>query len=224
MHILWGVRALLRFQEERRYRADLSITQSRERKTLKQEPVLRFLVGVDCGSEEHVVHILDHTGRHIDEFRIGHSGSHQTDLLDRLRRICGDPMQVGVALEAPRGALVEYLLEQGFMVYAINPKQLDRFRDRYSPSGAKDDSRDARVLASALGSDRDSFRSLEVEDRQTIELRDLSRLDESLKQDSRRACNQLWEQLHRYYPQMLQLCPAADEPWIWAFAEEGSAT
>jgi hypothetical protein len=39
------------------------------------------------------------------------------------------------------------LVERGFQVYAINPKQLDRFRDRYSMSGAKDDRRDAFVLA-----------------------------------------------------------------------------
>ena len=31
------------------------------------------------------------------------------------------------------------MVERGFQVYAINPKQLDRFRDRYSMSGAKDD-------------------------------------------------------------------------------------
>jgi transposase len=185
---------------------------------LKQD--LRFFVGVDCGSQKHVLHVLDQSGKHVDEFDIGHSGSQQAELTDRLRRICGDPAQVGVALEAPRGAVVEHLLEQRFAVYAINPKQLDRFRDRHSPAGAKDDSRDARVLASALRTDRDSFRLLEVEDPQTIELRDLSRLDESLKQDFRRACNQLWEQLHRYYPQMLALCPAVDEPWIWALVKK----
>jgi hypothetical protein len=42
------------------------------------------------------------------------------------------------------------LVERGFQVYAINPKQLDRFRDRYSMSGAKDDRRDAFVLADSL--------------------------------------------------------------------------
>ena len=32
----------------------------------------------------------------------------------------------------------------------LNPKQLDRFRDRFSPAGAKDDRRDARTLGDAL--------------------------------------------------------------------------
>jgi hypothetical protein len=42
-----------------------------------------------------------------------------------------------------------------------------------------------------------------------------SRLDDELKADLRRATNRLWEQLHRYYPQILQLSPAADDLFIW---------
>jgi hypothetical protein len=39
-------------------------------------------------------------------------------------------------------------------------KPLDRFRDRSSPAGAKDDSRDAEVLAHALRIDMPAFRKL----------------------------------------------------------------
>ena len=38
-------------------------------------------------------------------------------------------------------------MERGFTVHSVNPKQLDRFRDRWSPVGAKDDRRDAWTLA-----------------------------------------------------------------------------
>ena len=44
---------------------------------------------------------------------------------------------VGVAIEVPRGPVVESLMERGFEVHSINPKQLDRFRDRISPSDRK---------------------------------------------------------------------------------------
>ncbi|MFO1083336.1 MAG: hypothetical protein U1E21_02130 [Reyranellaceae bacterium] len=40
-------------------------------------------------------------------------------------------------------------MERQFNIWAINPKQMDRFRDRYSPAGAKDDRRDGLVMASA---------------------------------------------------------------------------
>src|SRR5260370_6375208 len=50
-------------------------------------------------------------------------------------------------------------------------------------------------------------------------MRELSRLEENLQQESNRLSNQLWEQLHRYYPQMLALSKAADEPWLWELIE-----
>src|SRR6516225_82273 len=46
-------------------------------------------------------------------------------------------------------------------------------------------------------------------------LRELSRAEETLLEEFRRSANRLREQLHRFYPQMLQLCSAADAPWLW---------
>jgi transposase len=66
----------------------------------------------------------------------------------------GQPQRVAVAIEVPRGAIVEGLVERGFNVFAINPKQLDRFRDRHSVAGAKDDRRDAFVLADSVRTDQ----------------------------------------------------------------------
>ncbi len=45
-------------------------------------------------------------------------------------------------------------LERGFQVFALNPEPWDRFRDRQTAAGAKDDRRDAWVRAGALRTDR----------------------------------------------------------------------
>jgi len=127
----------------------------------------------------------------------------------------GQAQRVAVAIEVPRGAIVEGLLERGFHVFAINPKQLDRFRDRHSVSGAKDDRRDAFVLADSVRTDQPSFRRLQLDDPQFLRLRELSRAEETLLEDFRRSANRLRDELQRFYPQMLQLCSAADEPWQW---------
>ena len=73
--------------------------------------------------------------------------SEWTGLRGTTRCACSTAMAetVGVAIETPRGPVVESLLALGLAVHSINPKQLDRFRDRYSPAGAKDDRRDARA-------------------------------------------------------------------------------
>ena len=67
-------------------------------------------------------------------------------------------------------------MDRGLAVYSINPKQLDRFRDRFSPAGAKDDSRDARVLADALRTDLHCFRRIDPVDPAVVKLREWSRI------------------------------------------------
>ncbi len=49
------------------------------------------------------------------------------------------PQAMAIGIEPPRGVLVDTLIERGFCVFALNPKQLDRFRDRFTVAGAKDD-------------------------------------------------------------------------------------
>lgn len=61
-----------------------------------------------------------------------------------------EPETVAIAIGTSWGALVETLLDHGFAVFSINPKQVDRFRDRFTVAGAKDYTRDALVLASSL--------------------------------------------------------------------------
>jgi transposase len=126
---------------------------------------------------------------------------------------------VAVAIERPHGVLIDALLEHGFAVFSINPKQLDRFRDRFSVAGAKDDSRDALVLASSLHTDPQAFRRVEPEDPLIIQLREVSRAHRNLERDHRRLCNQLRDQLNRFFPQVLELSNAADEPWVWRLLE-----
>ncbi len=92
-----------------------------------------------------------------------------------------------------------------FRVHAINPKQLDRFRDRFSPAGAKDDSRDAEVLADALRTDPRCFRPLAPIDPTVVELREWSRIADDLRAERNRLGNRVRELLWRYYPQFLEL-------------------
>jgi transposase len=173
-------------------------------------------VGIDWGSKQHQVCVLDRDRRRMGERVVDHDGDSLARLADWLWTLsAGHPQRVAGAIEVPRGAIVEGLLERGFHLFAINPKQLDRFRDRHSVAGAKDDRRDAFVLADSVRTDQPSFRQLQLEDPQLLLLRELSRAEETLLEDFRRNANRLRDQLHRFYPQMLQLCSAADEPWLW---------
>ena len=74
----------------------------------------------------------------------------------------------------------------------------------------------AFVLATALATDRPAFRRLELEAPLIVELREWSRVEDELREEWGRLANRLREQLHRFSPQLLSLCPAADESCFWA--------
>ena len=175
-----------------------------------------WFVGIDWGSRHHQVYVLDRDRRRVGERVVDHDGASLARLADWLWTLsAGQPQRVAVAIEVPRGAIVEGLLDRGFHLFAINPKQLDRFRDRHSAAGAKDDRRDAFVLADSVRTDQPSFHQVQLGQPQLLLLRELSRAEETLLEDFRRHANRLRDQLHRFYPQMLELCSAADEPWLW---------
>jgi transposase len=176
----------------------------------------RLYVGIDWGGESHHICLLDSTGRLVQETKIKHEAVALAHLCDHLLDLAeGKAEEVAVALETSQGIIVETLLERGLAVHSINPKQLDRFRDRYSPAGAKDDRRDARVLAEALRTDRPRFRRLEAESALILEVKELTRTHDELQRELTRTANRLRDLLARFYPQVLTLSPAANETWVW---------
>ena len=139
----------------------------------------KWFAGVDWASQEHVVSLHDDTGTKVGQRKFAHGGAGLSDMIAWLLKASGGTAgEIHVAIETPHGPIVEALLERGFNVYSVNPKQLDRFRDRFTVSGAKDDSRDADVLADSLRTDMRAFRKLSIAEPTIVELREWSRIDE----------------------------------------------
>ncbi len=187
-----------------------------------------WFVGVDWASQTHRAVVLDARGRKLGERDFAHNGEGLAAMAARITGQTGAaPQAVSVAIEVPHGPVVESLLERGFRVHAINPKQLDRFRDRFSAARAKDDSRDARVLADALRTDPHCLRRLAPLDPVVVELREWSRIADDLRHDRIRLGNCVRELLWRYYPQMLELADDVAASWfleLWALVPTPAKT
>jgi transposase len=180
------------------------------------EPLFRFFVGVDWASQEHTISILDGNRKELENKAYPHTGAGLNQLANRLVELSDDrPAAVAIGIETPHGAVVETMVERGFAVFSLNPKQMDRFRDRHSVSGAKDDRRDAYVIADALATDLHKFHRVKLSEAAIVRLRQLCRNEEDVKQSQVQLGNQLRDLLNRYFPQMLSLCPGVDEPWFW---------
>jgi hypothetical protein len=175
----------------------------------------RVFAGIDWASQEHVVSLCDGQGKKIGQRRFAHGGTGLGEMIAWILKASGvEPGEIHVAIETPHGPIVEALLERGFNVYSINPKQLDRFRDRFTVAGAKDDSLDAYVLADSLRTDMRLFRKLTIAEPLIVELREWSRIDENLKVERLRLANRIWDQLWRYYPQMLEIANDLGADWV----------
>ncbi len=159
--------------------------------------------------------MLAKDGTVLGERAFPHSGEGLGQLLDWIIAIAGcDAGCIAAAIEVPHGPVVDSLFDRGLQVYSINPKQLDRFRDRFSPAGAKDDRRDARVLADAIRTDPNSLRALDALDAEIVRLREWSRMSDELTAQRTSRTNRLREQLWRYYPQFLKLKVNLAAPWV----------
>lgn len=176
----------------------------------------QFYAGVNWASESHHVVLTDGDGRKIGERVFRHGGEGLAEMAAWLTATSNavEGAQIQVAIEVPHGPVVETLIERGCQVHAVNPKQMDRFRDRFTLAGAKDDSRDAEVMASALRTDRRCFRLLAAADPVVIELREWSRMAEDLGAERNRLTNRMREQLWRYFPALLELENDLGAEWL----------
>ena len=179
-----------------------------------------WFVGIDWATVDHQVCVVDAAGGEVRQRPVAHTAVAVRAFVDWLRQHVDDLTTVAVGIETPRGALVATLMEQGLAVFAVNPKQLDRFRDRHTVAGAKDDRRDARVLADSLRTDAGAFHRVEMDDARLVQLREFVHVEAALATDVSRLTNRLRDQVHRVQPALLALCAAADAPWFWTLWEQ----
>lgn len=174
-----------------------------------------WFVGFDWGSEKHRISLFDNNGSLVGRHDSGHSATAYAELGDWLLRTTGaQPGEIAVAIETSHGPAVDALIDRGFRTFAINPKQLDRFRDRYNIAGAKDDTRDADTLGRSLRTDRAAFRELSPGNPLIVRLREATRLASELTRDRVRLTSRMREQLWRYYPQILSLADNLADAWL----------
>jgi hypothetical protein len=130
--------------------AGVVVARVQEKERQVTEETIKWFAAVDWGSAKHQVCVLDAQGGVAGEREFPHSGAGLMGLADWVQSITGEASLVAIAIEVPHGPVVDVLLDRGFIVHSINPKQLDRLRDRFSVVGAQDDRRDAQAAADGL--------------------------------------------------------------------------
>jgi transposase len=114
-----------------------------------------------------------------------------------------EPDQVLVGIETERGPWVQALLAAGYVVYAINPMQVARYRERHSTSGAKSDQADAHLLAEIVRLDRAHHRPVAGDSEIAEHIKVAARAHQMMIWSRVRQVNSLRSMLREYYPAAL---------------------
>ena len=108
-----------------------------------------------------------------------------------------------VGIETDRGPWVQALIAAGYTVYAINPLQVARYRERHATSGAKSDPGDAHVLAELVRLDRAHHRPVAGDSALAEHVKVLARTHQSMIWSRQRQTNALRSMLREFYPAAL---------------------
>ncbi len=174
---------------------------------------IQRLAGVDWATKSHAVCIIETDGSIRARFDVPNTGKSFSGLIKRLAKLGVH----AVAIERPDGPFVEAILDGGFEVYVVSPRQVKALRTRYGSAGAKSDPGDAYVLADVLRTDRHRLKPLTPDSPETKALRALTRTRKDLIEARVALVNQLRAQLELNFPGAVGLFYELDSPMSIAF-------
>jgi transposase len=165
-----------------------------------------LFVGDDWAEAHHDVEVVDEAGRVVAKRRLpegvaGLVGLHAL-VGDRLSAD-DEPEQVVVGIETDRGPWVQALIAAGYTVYAVNPAQVARYRERHGTSGAKSDPGDAHVLAELVRLDRAHHRPVAGDTAIAEHVKVVARAHQTMIWTRQRTTNTIRSMLREYYPAAL---------------------
>ena len=107
-------------------------------------------VGCDWAREAHQFVVLSSSKEELACFSVPHSAQGLAEIARRLEALEPDASQVRVAIEGHDGPLMDWLEDQGYVVFSVNPKASNAARNLVSSGGSKDDKLDAQALAQVV--------------------------------------------------------------------------
>lgn len=160
-------------------------------------------IGLDWADRTHVISLRSADSNKVERYQIKHTPEGLAEWVNSLQqRFPGQ--RVAVALEQSRGAVVHALMGYDFLVlFPVNPKTLAKYREAFSPSGAKDDPTDADLLLELVTLHRDKLRAWVPDDELTRAITLLVEYRRQLVDTQTGLSNQLTSLLKLYFPQAL---------------------
>jgi len=164
------------------------------------------VIGLDRSDAKADLHLINlHTGQHRSQ-TVDTSPEALCQWLLELRQQ-HPQARVALCLEQPAVHLVPFLEAYAWLtLYPINPLTLQKYREAFVTSRAKDDSKDAYYLAELLLSHHEQLKPWAPEDSLTRALQQLVVHRRAVVDERTALTNRLQALLKQYFPQALNLC------------------
>jgi Transposase/Transposase IS116/IS110/IS902 family len=166
-----------------------------------------LFVGDDWAEDHHDVEVQDQTGRRLIKARLPEGVGGIAGLHELIGVFAGEglsPEKVLVGIETDRGPWVAALVAAGYTVFAVNPKQVSRYRERHGMSGAKSDAGDAHVLADMVRTDAHQLRVVAGDSALVEGIKVVARAHQNLIWDRQRQLLRMRAALREYFPAALE--------------------
>jgi hypothetical protein len=182
---------------------------------LRTGELVRLFVGDDWAQDHHDVEVMSEQGRVLGRARLPEGPAGMARLHELTGQHLGDDpdaAQVVIGIETDRGPWVGALVAAGYVVYAVNPLQASRYRERHGVSGAKSDAGDAHMLADMVRTDSHQLRTVAGDSADAEGLKILARTHKTLIWERTRQVQRLRHQLLDYFPAALDAFEDLDAP------------
>ena len=176
---------------------------------------MRLFVGDDWAEDHHDVELMDTAGRVLARKRLpeGVAGiARLHELIGQQLGGDGEDAEVVIGIETDRGPWVAALVAAGYTVYAVNPLQASRYRERHGVSGAKSDTGDAHMLTDMVRTDSHQLRAVAGDSADAGAVKVVARTHKTLIWERTRQVQRLRHQLRDYFPAALAAFEDLDAP------------
>jgi hypothetical protein len=167
---------------------------------------MRLFVGDDWAEDHHDVELMDAAGRVLARKRLPEGVAGMARLHELTGQHLGEDAEdpeVVIGIETDRGPWVAALVAAGYVVYAVNPLQASRYRERHGVSGAKSDRGDSHMLADMVRTDSHQLRAVAGDSPDAAAVKVVARTHKTLIWERTRQVQRLRYQLREYFPAAL---------------------
>ena len=166
-----------------------------------------LFVGDDWAEDHHDIEVQDEKGRVLARARLpeGIAGITRLHaLIGQFADLDAEPDEVAIGIETDRGLWVTALRAAGYTVYAINPRQVARYRERHGTSGAKSDKADAHTMTDMVRTDSHQLRPVAGDSPEAEAIKVAARAHQTLIWERSRHLLRMRAALREYFPAALE--------------------